>query len=48
MPNRQHLRRIPFSVREEVAKQLKKMEEMAVIQPLVKPSSVSAEKGRFK
>ena len=38
-PNRQHPRRMPFSVREEVAKQLKKMQEMEVIQPSKSPWS---------
>ena len=38
-PNKQHPRRMPFSVREEVAKQLKKMQEMAVIQPSKSPWS---------
>ena len=31
-PNRQHPRRMLFSVREEVAKQLKRIQEMEVIQ----------------
>ena len=38
-PNRQHPCRMPFSAREEVAKQLKKMQEMSVIQPLKLPWS---------
>ena len=38
-PNRQHPRRMPFSVREEVAMQLKKMQEMEVIQPSKSPWS---------
>ena len=38
-PNRQHPCQIPFSVREEVAKQLKKMQEMEVIQPSKLPWS---------
>ena len=32
-PARQHPRRMPFASREEIASQLKKMQEMAVIQP---------------
>lgn len=48
LPNRQHPRRMPFSAREEVAKQLKKM-QMAVIQPskvaMVKPGGIGAKEG---
>ena len=38
-PNRQHPRRMPFSGRNEIAKQLKKMQEMTVIQPSKSPWS---------
>ncbi len=33
-PKRQPLRRTPFAVRQEVARQLKEMQEMGVINPL--------------
>ena len=36
-PIRQHPRRMPYSAREEVARQLKKMQEMSVIQPSTSP-----------
>ena len=38
-PIRQHPRRMPYSDREEVARQLKKMQEMSVIQPSKSPWS---------
>ncbi len=38
-PKRQPLRRNPFAVRQEVARQLKKMQEMRVIQPSRSPWS---------
>jgi len=38
-PIRQHPRRMPYSAREEVARQLKKMQEMSVIQPSKLPWS---------
>ena len=38
-PARQHPRRMPFAAREEVARQLEKMQEMAVIQPSRSPWS---------
>ena len=38
-PIRQHPRRMPYSAREEVARQLKKMQEMSVIQPSKSPWS---------
>jgi len=38
-PIRQHSRRMPYSAREEMARQLKKIQEMAVIQPSKSPWS---------
>ena len=38
-PSKQHLRRVPFGVRKEVARQLQKMQEMDVIQPSNSPWS---------
>ena len=38
-PARQHPRRVPFAAREEIARQLKKMQEMSVIQPSKSPWS---------
>ena len=38
-PSKQHLRRVPFGVRKEVAQQLQKMQEMNVIQPSSSPWS---------
>ena len=38
-PARQHPRRMPFAAREEIARQLKKMQVMAVIQPSKSPWS---------
>ena len=38
-PARQHPCRVPFAAREEIARQLKKMQEMSVIQPSKSPWS---------
>ena len=39
LPDHQYPRRMPFSVKEEVAKKLKKIQEMATIQPSKSPWS---------
>ena len=41
-PRRQSERRMPFAVRQEVAKQIREMQESGVIQPSKSPWAISA------